>query len=98
MVGLWLDVFTAKWEENLLQSGYSDFSLIKKEEAGVGMGSSFSGTTEVLKPFLFPVTFIVIGTKCFLASLDGAAMRAGVQTGDRIIKVRAYHLSEKLIL
>lgn len=75
-----------------------DFSLIKKEEAGVGMGSSFSGTTEVLKPFLFPVTFIVIGTKCFLASLDGAAMRAGVQTGDRIIKVRAYHLSEKLIL
>lgn len=33
---------------------------------------------------------IETGTKLFLASPDGAAMRAGVQTGDRIIKVRAF--------
>lgn len=41
---------------------------------------------------------IETGTKWFLASADGAAMRAGVQTGDRIIKVRAVELPGTWVL
>lgn len=56
------------------------------------------GTTEVLQLFLVCMICIEIGTKWFLAPVDGAAMRAGVQTGDRIIKVRAFTSSKKQIL
>lgn len=56
------------------------------------------GTTEALRLFSVCMICTEIGTKWFLASVDGAAMRAGVQTGDRIIKVRAFISPEKQIL